>query len=93
MWLWWCDYVIILVGETILIAAQVGSNSNNGDEEVVFNNCAPFTDCVNEINNPQIDNANYIDVIMPMYNSIEYYVNYSKKVLEVYGKTIEMFQL
>ena len=39
----------------------------------------PFTDCISEINNTQIDNAKYIDVIMPMYNLIKYSNNYSKK--------------
>ena len=38
----------------------------------------PFTDCVSEINNTQIDNAKYIGVVMPMYNLIEYSDNYSK---------------
>ena len=32
----------------------------------------PFTDCVSEINNTQVDNAKYIDVVMQMYNLIEY---------------------
>ena len=41
-------------------------------------NCAPFTDCISEINNIQIDNAKDIDVLMPMYNLIEYSNNYSK---------------
>ena len=35
-------------------------------------NCAPFTDCISEIKNTQIDNAIYLDVVMPMYNVIEY---------------------
>ena len=46
--------------------------------EVVFKNCAPFTDCINKINNTQIDNATDIDVVMPMYNLIECSDNYSK---------------
>ena len=45
---------------------------------VIFKKCAPFTDCISEINNTQIDNARYIDVIMPMYNSFEYGKNYLK---------------
>ena len=39
-------------------------------------NCALFTDCISEINNSQIDNAKDIDVVMPMYNLIEYSDNY-----------------
>ena len=38
----------------------------------------PLTDCISEINNTQIDNAKYIDIVMPMYNLIEYSDNYSK---------------
>ena len=37
-----------------------------------------FTDCISEIDNTQIDNAKYIDIVMPMYNLIEYSNNYSK---------------
>ena len=46
--------------------------------KVVFKNCAPFTDCISEINNTQIDHAKDIDIVMSMYNLIEYRDNYSK---------------
>ena len=46
--------------------------------EVVFENCVPFTNCISETNNTKIDNAKYIDVIMPVCNSIEYGDNYSE---------------
>ena len=39
---------------------------------------APFTDCISKINNTQVDNAKYFDVVMPMYNFIEYSDSYSK---------------
>ena len=45
---------------------------------MVLKKCAQFTDCMNEINNTQIDNTKEIDVTMPMYNLIEYSNNYSK---------------
>ena len=60
----------ILANGTTSIAAQAGDNLNNWDKEVVFKNCAPFTDCTSEINNAQIDNAKDTDVVMPMYNLI-----------------------
>ena len=41
-------------------------------------NCAPFTDYISEINNKQVDNAKNIDVVMSMYNLIEYSDDYSK---------------
>ena len=37
-----------------------------------------FTNCGSKINNSQIDNAVYIDIVMPMYNLIEYSDNYWK---------------
>ena len=44
----------------------------------MFKNCAPFTGCIGEISSTQIDDAKYIDVVMPMYNLIEYSDNYLK---------------
>ena len=38
----------------------------------------PFTNCISKINNTQIDHAEYIDIVMPMYNLIEYSDNYLK---------------
>ena len=46
----------------------------------MFKSCAPFTDCISKINNTQIDNAKDIDVVMQMYNLIEYSSSYSKTV-------------
>ena len=41
-------------------------------KKVIFKNCAPFTNCMSEINNSQVDNAKDIDIVMPTYNLIEY---------------------
>ena len=70
-----CDYgdVYVLVKGTISIepVPPLVTNPNNNDKEVIFRNCAPFIDCINEINNTQIDNAKDIDILMPMCNLIE----------------------
>ena len=58
--------------------AAAGANANNTDKKVIFKSCAPFTDCISEINNVQVDNAKYIDIVMPMYNLIEHIDNYSE---------------
>ena len=50
----------------------------NNRKYIIIKNCAPFTDCISEINNTQIDNARDIDVVMTMYDFIEYSDNYSK---------------
>ena len=79
-----CDYSdayilvkgkITIAGEGADAAARQVDERNKG---VVFNNCAPFINCISKINNTQIDNAKDIDIVMPMYNLIEYSDNYAK---------------
>ena len=76
-----CDYsdACILVKGTITVpnTAAAGAAVNNTNKKVIFKNCAPFTDCIAEINNAQVDDAQKIDVVMPMYNLIEYSDAYS----------------
>ena len=79
-----CDYAdaYIFVKGTITVtgagddAAAIQLNERN--KGVTFKNCAPFTKCISRINNTDIDNAHDIDIVMPMYNLIEYSDNYSK---------------
>ena len=77
-----CDYsdAYILVKGNITVnnTAADGAAANNTNKKVIFKNCAPFTNCISKINNTQIDNAEYIDIVMPMYNLIQYSDNYSK---------------
>ena len=77
-----CDYsdAYILVKGNITVnnTAADGAAANNTNKKVIFKNCAPFTSCISKINNEQIDNAEYIDIVMPMYSLIEYSDNYLK---------------
>ena len=79
-----CDYsdAYILVKGMITIngrgADAAARQANGRDKGVSFKNCAPFINCISEINNMQIDNAKDIDIVMPMYNLIEYSDNYAK---------------
>ena len=77
-----CDYSdpYILVKGTVTVedTSAAGADANNTNKKVIFKNCVPFTDCISETNNTQVDNAKYIDIAMPMYNLIEYSDNYSK---------------
>ena len=90
-----CDYAdaYILVKTTITITATGDDDATNRADErdkgVTFKNCAPFTKCVIRIKN---NNAQDIDIVMPMYNLIEYSDNYSKN-LEVYGNITKMIQM
>ena len=63
-----CDYsdAYILVKGNISVnnTAAGGAAANNTNKKVIFKNFAPFTNCISKINNAQIDNAEYIDIVM-----------------------------
>ena len=77
-----CDYshAYILVKGNITVnnTDAAGAAANNVNKKVIFKNFAPFTNCISKRNNTQIDNTEYIDIIISMYNLIEYRDNYSK---------------
>ena len=79
-----CDYAdayifvkgtITVTGAGAIAAARLVDEREKG---VIFKNCTPFTKCISKINGTDIDNARDIDIVMPMYNLIEYSNNYSK---------------
>ena len=72
------DPYILVKGHISVNNNGAGGAANNTNKKVIFENCAPFTNCISKINNKQIDNAEYIDIVMPMYNLIEYSGNYPK---------------
>ena len=66
---------ITITGEGDDTAARQADKRN---KEVVFKNYAPFSDCISEINNTQVDNAKDLNVVMLLYNLLEYSDYYSK---------------
>ena len=80
-----CDYssnaYILVKGKIKIIGAGDDAASRRADERnkgTIFKNCAPFTNYTSEVNNTKISNAQDIDIVMPMYNLIEYSDGYSK---------------
>ena len=71
-------YVLVKWTVTVPNTAAAGAAVNNINNRVIFKNCAPFIDCITQINNTQVDDAQKIDIVMPMYNLIEYSNSYSK---------------
>ena len=63
-----CDYsdaYILAKGNvTVNNATAACATANNTNKKVIFKNCAPFTSCIRKINNTEIDNAEYIDIVM-----------------------------
>ena len=64
-----CDYsdAYILVNEKITITGAgddaTARQTDERDKGVAFKNCAPFTNCISEMNNTQIDNCKDIDIV------------------------------
>ena len=79
-----CDYsdgYIRVKGRITIQGAGDDAAARQADERdkgVAFKNCAPFITCISEINNTQVGNAKDIDIVMPIYNLIEYSDNYAK---------------
>ena len=80
-----CDYSdvhILVEGKISITGAGDDTAARQADERdkgVAFTNCAPFTNCISETSNTQVDNPKDIDIVTPMYNLIEYSDNYLKK--------------
>ena len=75
-----CDYAeaYTLVGGTIRATNTVNAT------RFALKNCAPFTKCNLEINDEHVDTAENLDVVMPMYNLIEYSDNYQDSSATLY---------
>ena len=73
-----CDFsdaYIVVRGD---ITVEGNDNANKRNKNIVFKNNAPFINCITKINDIKIDNAEDLDVVMPMYNLLEYSKNYKK---------------
>ena len=68
-----CDYS----DAYILVTGDITATNGNANTKAAFKNCAPYTKCVTHINDEHVHNADNLDIVMPMYNLIEYSDNYS----------------
>ena len=64
-------------------ASNTANNNAFGEQKLVFKNSAPFINCISKMNGVKIDNAEDLDVLMPMYNSLEYSKNYRKTTVSL----------
>ena len=67
-----CDYsdAYTVVKDDITLEGDNDASKRN--KNLAFKNNAPFINCISKINGVQIDNAEYLDVVMPMHNLLEY---------------------
>ena len=86
-----CDYsdAYILVTGNIAVkrrnATDTADIALGATTQVAFKNCAPFGKCSTEIDGTFVDEANFINITMPMYNLIEYSGNYSDTSESLWG--------
>ena len=70
-----CDYsdayILVKGTTTVPYIAVADADANNVNKKVIFKNCAPFINCISEINNTQVDNVKDVDIVMSKYNLIE----------------------
>ena len=76
MWLHWRMYIFVKGNIPLNNTAAADTDANNTNKKVIFKNYAPFTNCISKVNNTLVDNAKDIDIVMQMYNLIEYNDNY-----------------
>ena len=72
---YWCDYsdAYIIMKKTIDLLA---ATANENESHAIKNN-SPFRSCISKISNSLIGNTEDLDIVMPMYNFLEYSRNYS----------------
>ena len=87
-----CDYsdAYILVKGTITITAPEANNGANNirdkrNRPLILKNNAPFVSCITRINGELIEDANDLDIVIPMYNLLEYSKNYRKTIGSLYN--------
>ena len=64
-------------------ATNTANNNAFGEKKLVFKNNAPFINCILKINGVQIDNAEDLDIVIPVYNLLEYSKNYKKTTVSL----------
>ena len=75
-----CDYydAYILVKDTATVTGNEPRDRQN--RPLILNNNAPSVSCMTKINNEFIEDADDLDIVMPMYNLLEYSKNYRKTI-------------
>ena len=72
------DVYIVIKGDITLTKTDGRGLIDIRNRFLAFKNNAPITNCISKINNVLIDNVEYLDVVMPMYNLLAYSKNYRK---------------
>ena len=87
-----CDYsdaYILVKGKIVVTAPGVNNDANNirdkRNRPVILKNNAPFVSFITRINVELIEDADDLDIVMPMYNLLEYSKNYRRTIGSLYN--------
>ena len=84
-----CEYAdaYILVNGTITVMAAADANNirDEKNRKLILKHNAPFASCITRINGELIEDADDLDIVMPMYNLLEYSKNYRKTIGLLYN--------
>ena len=85
-----CGYAdaYILIKGTITVNGVINGVENEiirRNRKIILKNNAPFVSCITRINNEFIEDADDLDIVMPMYNLLEYSKNYRKTIGSLYN--------
>ena len=67
-----------------MVDGTIRAAAANANTRLALKNCAPFTKCNLEINDEHVDTAENLDIVMPMYNLMEYSDNYHDSSATLY---------
>ena len=73
-----------MILEYILVDGTIRAEGADASTTLVLKNCAPFIKCNLEFNDEHVDTAENLDIVMPMYNLIEYSDNYQDSSATLY---------
>ena len=73
-----CDYSDAYLRVKGTITVTDPNNNANFNRRLTLKNNAPFISCISKINGELVENAEDLDIMIPMYNLLEYSKNYEK---------------
>ena len=83
------DAYILVKGTITVTAPAVNNNANNirdkRNRPIILKNNAPYVSCIRRINGELIEDADDLDIVMSMYNLLEYSKNYTKTIGSLYN--------
>ena len=74
-----CDYSDAYIDAKGIVTVSADERDRDKmNRQVILKNDALFISCISKVNGVLVENEEYLDILIPMYNLLEYSKNYSK---------------